>query len=169
MAQALKAAPLGKDLKVLVARILDENRDMAIATLRPDGWPQTTMVGFVHDDLTLFFVVARSSQKFRNLALDPRASIAIGRHGSEAMVVRGLSMAVRVEEVTEPDDIRRLNALIWERYPNIAVFAPREANSVVFRAKPQVISVVDDASGLATSATFDVTAQADLVPHRAAS
>ena len=168
MSQAPSAAPIGKDLKALVARILDENRDMAIATMRPDGWPQTTMVGFAHDDLTLFFVVARSSQKFLNLALDPRASIAIGRYAAEARAVRGLSMAVRVEEVVEPDEIRRLNALLWDRYPEIAVFAPRDTNCAVLRAKPQVISIVDDALGLATPAIFAVVAQADLVPHRAA-
>jgi len=32
--------------------ILDTQRTMAISTLRPDGWPQTTIVGYVNEDLT---------------------------------------------------------------------------------------------------------------------
>lgn len=163
------ATPTGKDLKALVVEILDDNRTMAIGTLRPDGWPQVTTVGYVHDDLTIFFVVARDSQKLANLRRDPRVSIAIGHHGHDEMAVRGLSMAARVEEVTEPDEIRRLNTMIWQRYPNIAVFAPREVNSAVLRARPHLISVVDDTRGLATPAAFEVSAQVDLATLQAAS
>ena len=33
-------------MKRQVIDILQDNRLMAIATLRPDGWPQATMIGF---------------------------------------------------------------------------------------------------------------------------
>ena len=29
--------------------ILNSNRIMTIATVRPDGWPQTTMVGYANE------------------------------------------------------------------------------------------------------------------------
>ncbi|HKP80094.1 MAG TPA: pyridoxamine 5'-phosphate oxidase family protein, partial [Phenylobacterium sp.] len=45
-------------LKPLILKVLDEHRTMAVATVRPDGWPQATIVGYVHDDLTLYFVVS---------------------------------------------------------------------------------------------------------------
>ena len=51
------------ELKNKVLRLLDEHQFMAVATLRGDGWPQATMVGYVHDDLTLYFAVALASQK----------------------------------------------------------------------------------------------------------
>jgi hypothetical protein len=33
--------------------ILNSHRIMAISTLRPDGWPQTTIVGYANEGLTL--------------------------------------------------------------------------------------------------------------------
>lgn len=59
-------------------RILDERRVMAVSTLRPDGWPQTTMVGYANDGLLIYFLVFRNSQKFANIQSDPRISIAVG-------------------------------------------------------------------------------------------
>ena len=64
-----------RDSRTKILQLLDENRVMTVATLRPDGWPQATVVGYVHDDLMLYFAVARISQKFANIARDPRISI----------------------------------------------------------------------------------------------
>lgn len=38
-----------------ILALLDEHRIMTIATLRPDGWPQATTVGYGNDGLTLYF------------------------------------------------------------------------------------------------------------------
>lgn len=92
-----------------------------------NGWPQATMVGYVHDDLTLYFAVARSSQKLSNIWHDPRASIAIGHDTPQR--IRGLSMAARVAEVTDLEQIARRNAILHARYPEQSVFAPREASA----------------------------------------
>jgi hypothetical protein len=43
-------------------RILDENRLMAIATIRPDGWPQNTIVGYANAGFTVYFLIFRASQ-----------------------------------------------------------------------------------------------------------
>ncbi|MER8957242.1 pyridoxamine 5'-phosphate oxidase family protein [Mesorhizobium sp. M0833] len=51
---------------------------MTIATLRPDGWPQATTVGYVNEGLTLYFLCGLDSQKAENLARDDRVpSIAV--------------------------------------------------------------------------------------------
>jgi hypothetical protein len=42
---------------------------MGIATIRPDGWPQTTTVGYANAGLTLYFLCAKDSQKAASLAL----------------------------------------------------------------------------------------------------
>lgn len=136
-------------LKTLVMRVLDENRTMAVATVRPDGWPQTTIVGFVHEELTLYFVVSRESQKLANLKRDPRVSIALGRAGAPGEQIRGLSLAAHVEEVEDLDTIQRLNQLVHDRYPQVTVFAPRTSSCAVLRAKPFLISLIDEAEGLA--------------------
>jgi len=156
--------PDAAELKALVLRILAENRTMTIATLRPDGWPQATIVGYVHDDLTLYFTVSRYSQKLENIRRDPRTSIAIGQHPADSPGVRGLSMAARVEEVAQFPEIERLNALIHARYPGVAVFAPRDSNSAVLRARPHLLSLVDDARGLAKPLLLEVSAHTGLSP-----
>jgi len=156
--------PDAAELKALVLRILAENRTMTIATLRPDGWPQATVVGFVHDDLTLYFTVSRYSQKLENIRRDPRTSIAIGQHPADSPGVRGLSMAARVEEVAQFPEIERLNALIHARYPGVAVFASRDSNSAVLRARPHLLSLVDDARGLAKPLLLEVSAHTGLSP-----
>jgi hypothetical protein len=36
---------------------------MTIATLRADGWPQATTVGYVTEGLTLYFLLAWTAKK----------------------------------------------------------------------------------------------------------
>ena len=136
------------DPKAAILEILEANRTMAVATVRPDGWPQATMVGYVHDDLVLYFATARTSQKLANLTGEPRVSIAIG--GADSHDFRGLSIAARASEVTDPGEVARLNALIAARYPEKAGFAPRGAPIAQIRATPEIVSVVDPDAGQAT-------------------
>ena len=149
-------------LKPLILKVLDEHRTMAVATVRPDGWPQATIVGYVHDDLTLYFVVSRQSQKLANLKRDPRASIAVGHAQRGAESVRGLSMATRVEEVEGVDEIERLNTLVYTRYPEVVVFAPRHSNCALLRARPLYVSLVDEAEGLEQPVLLRVSEDAAL-------
>ena len=130
-----------------VLGVLSENRVMAVATLRDDGWPQATMVGYVHDGLVLYFAIGRGSQKLANMVRDPRISIAIGHHETGESGPRGLSLAATVSEVTDAAAVRRLNDLIQERYPEQAIFTPSGASVAVMKALPVVISLIDPASG----------------------
>ena len=36
------------ELRDFAVRILDQHRLMTLATNRPDGWPQATVVGYAH-------------------------------------------------------------------------------------------------------------------------
>ncbi|CAN5483974.1 pyridoxamine 5'-phosphate oxidase family protein [soil metagenome] len=137
----------GETLKNRVLEILSENRIMAVATLRADGWPQTTMVGYIHDGLVLYFAIERAGQKLANMTRDPRVSIAIGHHEPDEAGPRGLSLAATVSEVTDAVAVRRLNDLIQERYPEQQVFTPSGASIAVMKALPVVISLIDPASG----------------------
>jgi len=129
------------ELKAKVLAILDENRVMSVATVRPDGWPQVTMVGYVYDDLTLYFAVATNSQKFVNIKREPRISIAVGRDSLTR--IRGLSMAAHATPVSDPEEVERVNSVIRARYPRPWVFAPREDSSVLLRVMPKIISLID--------------------------
>ena len=136
------------ELEAKILELLDENRVMTVATNRADGWPQATLVGYVREGLDLYFAVGRQSQKLANIARDPRVSIAIGRVSVsigklDPDRILGLSMAAHAAEVDDPAEIERLNTLVESRYPEVAVFAPREAAVAVVRARPELISIVD--------------------------
>jgi nitroimidazol reductase NimA-like FMN-containing flavoprotein (pyridoxamine 5'-phosphate oxidase superfamily) len=80
------------DQKEILA-ILDQHRIMTIATLRPDGWPQATTVGYANEGLTLYFLCGPDSQKAANLARDDRVSLTIDHDTPQVMEITGLSMA----------------------------------------------------------------------------
>ena len=48
-----------------ILALLDQHRIMTIATLRSDGWPQATTVGYVSEGLTLYFLCGLDSQRQR--------------------------------------------------------------------------------------------------------
>jgi nitroimidazol reductase NimA-like FMN-containing flavoprotein (pyridoxamine 5'-phosphate oxidase superfamily) len=61
-----------EEIRGKILTLLDQHRIMTIATLRPDGWPQATTVGYVNKGLTLYFLCGLDSQKSANLARDDR-------------------------------------------------------------------------------------------------
>ena len=79
--------------------ILNEHRLMAIATLRPDGWPQATMVSYANDGLLLYFIISRASQKYANIQRDSRVSIVVGRDFENPSQIKALSIAANASEV----------------------------------------------------------------------
>jgi nitroimidazol reductase NimA-like FMN-containing flavoprotein (pyridoxamine 5'-phosphate oxidase superfamily) len=70
-------AQMDEKLISKILTLLDQHRIMTIATLRPDGWPQATTVGYVNEGLTLYFLCGLDSQKAKNLAHDDRISLTI--------------------------------------------------------------------------------------------
>lgn len=137
--------------RCLIAKMradLEAHRIMTIATLRPDGWPQATIVGFVPDGLRLCFMVARDGQKYANLTRDARASIAIGADTREPMGITGLSMAARCTEVTDPAERARVLGLMLRRYPEYAGFPASAIDGMaVMVALPEIVSVLDYSLG----------------------
>ena len=78
-----------------ILTLLDQHRIMTIATLRPDGWPQATTVGYANEDLTFYFLCGPDSQKAANLARNDRVSLKIDQDTPQVMEITGLSMAAR--------------------------------------------------------------------------
>jgi nitroimidazol reductase NimA-like FMN-containing flavoprotein (pyridoxamine 5'-phosphate oxidase superfamily) len=133
-----------------ILALLDQHRIMTIATLRPDGWPQATTVGYVNEGLTLYFLCGLDSQKAANLARDDRVSLAIDHDTPDLMAITGLSMAARAQAVVDRDEASRILGLFPLKYPeNIAVPIPMPTPEDVriFRVTPTVISVLDYSKG----------------------
>lgn len=126
--------------------LLDEHRIMTIATLRPDGWPQATTVGYVHDDLTLYFLCGLNSQKAANLAQDDRVSLTIDHDTPDIMAITGLSMAARAQPVEDREEAEKVLQLLAMQYPeqtDLPIEMPTPEDVRIFRVIPTVISVLD--------------------------
>lgn len=129
--------------------ILDSNRTMAISTLRPDGWPQTTIVGYANDGLTLYFLIFRSSQKLKNIRHDRRVSLAVGGEAKDLSQVTAVYAAAHATEVTEAEERNRAWQVLVSRHPNLTEFDPPErTEAAMIKAECQHVSVVDYRKGL---------------------
>lgn len=130
--------------------LLSQHRIMTIATLRPDGWPQATTVGYANDGLTLYFLCGPNSQKAMNLALDERVSLTIDHDTDQVMDIKGLSMAARAQHVIDPTEAHNALKMLFEKYPEqntLPLPAPDPNALRIFRVTPVVISVLDYSKG----------------------
>jgi nitroimidazol reductase NimA-like FMN-containing flavoprotein (pyridoxamine 5'-phosphate oxidase superfamily) len=153
-------------LKALILRLLDGHRVMTMATLRPDGWPQATMVGYVNNGFLLYCFVARGTQKFANIQRDPRVSIAIGSDAASPVEVQGLSLAGHASEVSDRVEFDEIAALRLKKFPEYTALpasparqgghlriapAPELSRVALLRIAPDVISVLDYEHGFGHS------------------
>jgi PPOX class probable F420-dependent enzyme len=58
-------------------RLLDDKNFATVATLNPDGGPQTSVVWILREGDTVVFSATAARQKARNLARDPRISMTV--------------------------------------------------------------------------------------------
>jgi general stress protein 26 len=142
----------------LILKLLGRHRIMTIATNRPDGWPQATVVGYANDGFKIYFFVARMSQKFMNIARDPRVSIAIGKDVTQPLEIKGLSLAGRAAPVEDRSEYERTGTIMLERYPEYkAMPQPTPALAPMMRVTPEIISVLDYSKGFGHSDLVSVT------------
>jgi nitroimidazol reductase NimA-like FMN-containing flavoprotein (pyridoxamine 5'-phosphate oxidase superfamily) len=141
---------MDEQIKKKILKLLDEHRIMTIATLRPDGWPQATTVGYVNEGLALYFVCGLDSQKTANLARDDRVSLTIDHDAPQVMEIAGLSMAAHAQAVTDPAEASKILRMLPLKYPEqISLPGPMPTHEQVriFRVTPTVISVLDYSKG----------------------
>ena len=105
--------------------ILNQHRLMGLATIRADGWPQATMVGYANDGLLLYFVISRQSQKFANIQKDDRVSIVIGQDFHDPSTIKAISLAAHASEVTDARQRKQAVRMLLERHPGLRRLEPR--------------------------------------------
>lgn len=143
---------MNPELEKLILQQLDEHRLMTVATNRPDGWPQATVVGYVNDGMLLYFFVGRLSQKYANIARDPRVSAAISGDFASPLDIKGLSLAGRAAAVNDSIEYGHACDLLFKRYPEYAAWPrPDPAMAPLIRITPEVFSVLDYSKGFGHS------------------
>ena len=130
-------------------QILDAHRIMAIATVRPDGWPQNTVVGYANDGLLVYFLISRASQKFANIQNDERVAISVAKEPDDVRHIKAVYAGALASEVTDPEQRAEAWRLLSERHPNLADFElPDASQSAMMRALCKYISILDFSEGL---------------------
>jgi nitroimidazol reductase NimA-like FMN-containing flavoprotein (pyridoxamine 5'-phosphate oxidase superfamily) len=133
-----------------IVALLNEHRIMTLATIRPDGWPQATTVGYGNEGLTLYFLCGLESQKAANIARDNRVSLTIDHDSPQVMEITGLSMAARAQAVTDPVEGEKALRLLMAKYPeqrSLPLPMPQPGDVRIVRLTPVVISVLDYSKG----------------------
>jgi nitroimidazol reductase NimA-like FMN-containing flavoprotein (pyridoxamine 5'-phosphate oxidase superfamily) len=141
---------MDEDIRQKILTLLDQHRIMTIATLRPDGWPQATTVGYANEGLTLYFLCGLDSQKAKNLARDNRVSLTIDDDTPQVMEITGLSMAARAQPVLDRAEAEKVLRMLPKKYPeqvNLPGPMPTADQVRIFRVTPTVISVLDYTKG----------------------
>lgn len=141
---------MDEEVRNKILTLLDQHRIMTIATLRQDGWPQATTVGYVNEGLTLYFLCGLDSQKAANLARDNRVSLTIDHDTPQVMEITGLSMAARTQPVVdraEAEKVLRMLPLKYSEQVSLPGPMPTPEQVRIFRVMPTVISVLDYSKG----------------------
>jgi len=141
---------MDKAIEQKILELLAQHRIMTLATLRPDGWPQATTVGYANEGLTLYFLCGPDSQKAANLERDDRVSLTIDHDSEQVMEVTGLSMAAHAHRLVDPSEAKKALNLLIARYPepqSIPLPMPSLSDIRIFRVTPVAISVLDYTKG----------------------
>ena len=135
--------------------ILNAHRIMSVSTLRPDGWPQTTIVGYANAGFDIYFLIFRSSQKFANIGNDARVSIAVGEEPREMGELQAFYAGAIASEVTDAAERDSAWKLLLERHPNLGGFEhPAASETAMMRARCRYISVLDFTKGMGHAETL---------------
>jgi general stress protein 26 len=151
------ARRIDAETRRLVEELLRAHNILTFATLREDGWPQATTVGYVNDGLTIYIGAAADSQKARNIARCDKVSLTIDHDEPDWNRIQGLSMAARASVVTDPAERQRVGAMMLAKFPQAKAFPPEVLEgTALLRIVPAVISVLDYTKGFGHAELVEV-------------
>lgn len=134
----------------LIMQLLDECKDLTLATVRADGAPQANIVNFAHDRLTLYFATDRGSQKIRNLQTCNKVSLALRVDYEDWASVKGLSIAATAEVLADDNaEAQRAKECLSRRFRDAGNSpSPQDQATAVFvKVTPTEICVIDYSKG----------------------
>lgn len=140
---------MDKSTQDLILGIIDHGKDLTLATVREDGYPQATTVSYAHDGLAIYVGVGRDSQKAHNIRHCNKVSLTINNDYDDWSHIKAVSIGGTAEILEDPDEMRHAADCILRRFPQAAKWAGAERRQEIMLLKihPQVISVLDYEKG----------------------
>ena len=87
-----------------LAELLGEERVVVVSSIGPRGWPHSMPLWYVPRDGEIWIWTYAKSQKVKNLARDPRATLLIDT-GMEYTELRGVQIEAEAELIRDVDQI----------------------------------------------------------------
>jgi nitroimidazol reductase NimA-like FMN-containing flavoprotein (pyridoxamine 5'-phosphate oxidase superfamily) len=107
-----------------VREFLQSSMTGILTTLRRDGWPVSLPLWYALDGDSIVMTTPRGSRKIGRIENDPRACFLV-EAGEAWTSLRAVMLYGTCEVIAEPDQIRRMDALIDAVYP-AEVRVPRD-------------------------------------------
>lgn len=98
-----------------VADFLEQQRTIVLGSNAPGGHPHLVAMWYVVLDGVVHTWTYRTSQKARNLARDPRASL-LAEDGTTYDQLRGVMLTADAEPIEDPDDVYAVGWALAVRY-----------------------------------------------------
>jgi nitroimidazol reductase NimA-like FMN-containing flavoprotein (pyridoxamine 5'-phosphate oxidase superfamily) len=139
---------MNRSRKTFILKLLEQHDNMNLATVRPDGFPQATTVGYANDGLDLYFCCGRASQKMRNLRRSSKVSLTIDRDYKDFHRIKGLSMGATARVLSKPGEVKRAFGLLSRKFRPMRTLSAQDLAQTAFvKVTPKVISVLDYSKG----------------------
>jgi general stress protein 26 len=139
---------MDRKIEAFILDLLRQHNILTLATVREDGWPQATTVGYVNEGLTLYVGCGADSQKARNIRRSSKVSLTVDRDEQDWGRIQGLSMGATAEIVTDPAAIAHIGALMLAKFPQIKALPEQDwGDLTLLKITPKVISVLDYIKG----------------------
>lgn len=137
--------------------ILDRCPDLALATIRPDGYPQATTVSYAHDGLTIYIGVGRNSQKAANIRACDKVSFSITAPYADWSEIRGLSAAATARILERPEEVGQAGNCLLRRFPQVGQWADlaRSGAVLLLEIRPRLFSLLDYRKGFGHTELVD--------------
>jgi general stress protein 26 len=126
--------------------ILDlmKRRDyMVLATVRPDGFPQATKVGYANEGFDLYLSCDKGSQKVKNIRKCDKVSATIDRDTRDWDKIKALSLGGHAEVLKGKREREHAYQVLLKKFPEMSDFPADDPAIAFVRVRPIVISVLD--------------------------
>jgi PPOX class probable F420-dependent enzyme len=122
-----------------LARFLDEERVLTLATIGPGGRPHLMPLWYVREGFTLLAWTYGKSQKIRNLERDPRATVQIEAGRDVYGELRGAMLECDVAIERDPERVADVGLRLMTRYIGAAPSAAGRAG--VLKQAPKRVAL----------------------------
>lgn len=139
---------MDKSTEQFVLNIIEHGKDLTLATVRPDGYPQATTVSYANDGMKIYIGVGKESQKASNIRANNKVSLTINEAYRDWNEIKGLSLGGTARILDSVQEIQHAADCMVKRYPQLLEWTNASQSDIaLLEIRPEVVSVLDYRKG----------------------